>query len=95
MHPGQVPSELGAASNAIHQNALEHFAVKEFIVAVTDPNAKTQTPELPANTMVAVAADPRCRILDGRHINSDQDLEAVLKEAEKDGMGRSGKKTCT
>ena len=30
-------------------------------------------------------------MLHGRHINSDQNLEAVLIEAEKEGKGRVGK----
>ena len=90
VHPGQVETELGAADNAINQAAMDHFAVKKFIGMVSDPNAKRQTPDLPANTMVALAAEPRCQVLHGRHVNSDQDLEAVLKEAEKDGMGEIG-----
>ena len=58
---------------------------------LTTRQANAQTPELSANTMVAVAAEPRCQVLHGRHINSDQNLEAVLNEAEKEGKGRVGK----
>ena len=93
VHPGQVDSELGAADNAINKAAMEHFAVKRFIEMVTGSGVKTQTPELPANTMVALVAEPRCRVLHGCHVNSDQDLEAVLKEAEKEGKGRIGKES--
>ena len=90
LHPGQVPSELGQVDNAINKAAMEHFAVKEFIAGVTDPNVKHQTPQLPANTLVALAVDPRAKFLSGRHVNSDNDLEAVLKEAEKEGKGKIG-----
>lgn len=90
VHPGQVPSELGVADNAINRAAMEHFAVKRFIASVSDGGPR-QTPEVPANTMVVLAADPRCKVLHGHHVNSDQDLEAVLKEAEKEGKGRIGK----
>lgn len=93
VHPGQVDSELGAPQDAINKASMEHPAVKKFISMVTaeGPAAKRQTPEISADTMVALAAEPRCEILHGCHLNSDQDLEAVLKEAEKDGMGRIGK----
>lgn len=91
VHPGMVNSDLGTPADAINRESMEHPAVKWFIAAVTDPNTKTQTPEVPANTMVALAADPRCKVLHGHHLNSPQDLEAVLNEAEKEGKGRIGK----
>ena len=63
--------------------------MKRFIASMRDGGPR-QTPELPANTMVTLAADPRCKILHGHHVNSDQDLEVVLKEGEKEGKGRLG-----
>ena len=91
VHPGQIATELGKPDGAINKASMDHFAVKKFMEMVSDPNAKRQTPELPADTMVALAAEPRCKVLHGRHVNADQDLETVLKEAEKDGMGEIGK----
>lgn len=92
VHPGQIPSELGAADGAINKAAMDHFAVKKFIAGVRDGGPR-QTPEVPADTMVALAADPRCSVLHGHHVNADQDLEAVLTEAEKEGGGRIGKES--
>ena len=91
VHPGVVESELGKAQNAINFDAKDHFAMKKFMDMVTGFRQKGQVAELPADTMVALAAEPRCKVLTGHHINSDQNLEEVLKEAEKEGQGRIGK----
>ncbi|KAF2479817.1 hypothetical protein BDY17DRAFT_302722 [Neohortaea acidophila] len=90
VHPGQIPSELGQADGAINTASLNHFAVKRFMAGIQDGGPR-QTPESAADTMVALAADPRSKVLHGHHVNADQDLEAVLKEAEKEGKGRIGK----
>ena len=50
-----------------------------------------QSPELPADFMVALACEPRCKVLHGKHLDAVQDLEPVLQEAEKEGGGRIGK----
>jgi hypothetical protein len=51
---------------------------------------KMQTPELCADTMVALAADPVYKALTGHHLNASQPLPPVLEEAQKEGKGRLG-----
>ncbi|KAF2166713.1 hypothetical protein M409DRAFT_22769 [Zasmidium cellare ATCC 36951] len=51
---------------------------------------KMQTPELCADTMVALAADPAYKPLTGRHLNAAQRLPRVLEEVQKKGQGRVG-----
>ena len=91
VHPGIVDSEIGVSEHAINRASMDHPAVQRFIASVTTGDHKKQTAELSADTMVALAADERCTILSGRHINADQNLDPVVTEAEKDGMGRIGK----
>ncbi|KAK4496162.1 hypothetical protein PRZ48_012142 [Zasmidium cellare] len=51
---------------------------------------KMQTPELCADTMVALAADSAYKPLTGRHLNAAQRLPRVLEEVQKKGQGRIG-----
>lgn len=90
VHPGMVATELGKPDDAINKSAMGHPAVKKFMEAIGG-NVKRQDIAVPADTIVALAAEPRCKVLTGKHVNSDQDLEGVLKEAEMEGMGRIGK----
>ena len=94
VHPGMVASNLGKADNAINHAGMEHPAVKAFMATLTSEGVhkKSQAPELPADVLVTLAAEERCSVLNGKHINADQDLEAVLVEAEKEGGGRVEKK---
>lgn len=87
VHPGMVATNLGKSENAINMNGMEHPAVKGFMSTIS-PDMKMQTAELSADVMVALAAEGRGRVLHGKHINADQDLEAVIVEAEKEGGGR-------
>lgn len=91
VHPGIVESEIGVSEHAINRASMDHPAVQKFIAMITTGDQKRQTAELSADTMVALVADERCKVLNGRHINADQNLEPVVVEAEKDGMGRIGK----
>ncbi|THX17242.1 NAD(P)-binding protein [Aureobasidium pullulans] len=91
VHPGMVKTELGAAENAINKAHMSHPAMQSFLGMVSSADIKRQTPELCADTMVALAADSRYKVLTGRHINATQELPPVVAEAEKEGMGRLGK----
>ncbi|THW19597.1 NAD(P)-binding protein [Aureobasidium pullulans] len=91
VHPGMVKTELGAAENAINKAHISHPAMQSFLGMMSSADIKRQTPELCADTMVALAADPRYKVLTGRHINATQELLPVVEEAEKEGMGRLGK----
>ena len=91
MNPGMVKSDLGTSTNAFNKSALEHPKIKAFMAMLQNQNHKYQEPELPAQTAVALAAEPRCKILTSHHVNAEQNLEGVLEEAEKEGKGRIGK----
>ncbi|KAI4744550.1 NAD(P)-binding protein [Aureobasidium sp. EXF-12298] len=91
VHPGYVKTELGAAENAVNKAQSEHPAMQGFLKMLSSGQMKQQKPELAADTMVALAADPRYKVLTGRHINATQELPPVAEEAEKEGMGRLGK----
>lgn len=91
INPGMVNSELGTSSDGLNHSAMEHPAMKAFMAHVGDSNIKRQAAELPAQFCVALAAEPRVKILTGHHLNAEQDLEAVIVEAEKEGMGKVGK----
>ena len=92
VHPGMVKTELGAADSAINKSAIQDPAMQRFLATVRDPARQThmQTPELCADTMVALASDSRYAVLTGHHINATQDLNAVVEEAQKQGKGRIG-----
>ena len=90
VNPGMVKSELGAPTDALNKSAMEHPAMKAFMGHLQG-TLKYQEPELPAQFCVALAAEPRAKVLTGHHMNAEQDLEAVIAEAEKEGKGRVGK----
>ena len=88
--PGMVQTELGTAAGGINKDAMEHPAMKAFFSHISGTR-KFQDEKLPANFMVALAAEPRAVVLHGKHVDAVQDLEAVINEAEKDGEGRIGR----
>ncbi|KAI5210459.1 NAD(P)-binding protein [Aureobasidium subglaciale] len=88
VHPGMVDTQLGAAENAINKDQMQHPIMQGFLSQLGA--FKRQTPDLCADTMVALAADPRYKVLTGRHINATQELGPVVEEAEKEGKGRLG-----
>ena len=90
VHPGTVSTELGDPTDAINPVALEHPALKQFLAYFMSPDLRRQSVELPADFMVALAADERCKALQGMHVNATEELEPVLEEAEKEGRGRIG-----
>jgi short-subunit dehydrogenase len=90
VNPGIVPTELGKADNAINRSAIEHPAMQAFIGMAQGPR-KSHSPECCADLMVTLAAEERCKVLRGHHLNADQELEPVLVEAEKPDKGRIGK----
>lgn len=89
-NPGMVKSELGAPTDALNKTAMEHPAMQAFLGHLGG-DIKYQSAELPAQFCVALAAEPRVKVLNGHHLNAEQDLEAVITEAEKENKGRVGK----
>ena len=90
LNPGLVKSELASPGDAINKDAMEHPAMQAFLGHIGSAT-EYQAAELSAQTTVALAAEPRCQVLTGHHVNCEQDLEAVVQEAEKEGKGRIGK----
>lgn len=91
VHPGTIPSDLISTSTAINSASMNHPAVKEAFRQAQIGYDEPQTAEIAADTMVALVANPDAKILSGYHINAPQDLEVVLKEAQKAGNGKIGK----
>ena len=90
VNPGMVKSELGSPADAMNKAAMEHPAMKAFMGHIQG-TTQYQSAELPAQFCVALAVEPRVKVLTGHHLNAEQDLEAVIKEGEKDGKGKIGK----
>ncbi|KAI5238866.1 NAD(P)-binding protein [Aureobasidium subglaciale] len=88
VHPGMVDTQIGAAENAINKDQMQNPFVQGLLSQMG--NFKRQTPELCANTMVALSADSRYKVLTGRYINATQELGPVVEEAGKEGKGRLG-----
>lgn len=51
---------------------------------------KMKSPELCADVLVALAADPAYRVLNGLHLNASEPLPLLMAEAQKEGRGRIG-----
>lgn len=90
VNPGVVATELGKAQDVINRDAIDHPAMQAFI-SMAHGDRKTQSPENCADLMVTLAADERCKVLNGHHLNGDQEFKPVLVEAEKADGGRVGK----
>jgi NAD(P)-dependent dehydrogenase (short-subunit alcohol dehydrogenase family) len=93
VYPGFIWTGIGSRPHEINDDAMQHPAMQKLfsIVSGMDMSAmKTQTPQLCADTMVALAADPEYAILTGYHINAPQELPRVLEEAKKNRHGRIG-----
>ena len=88
-HPGTLPT-MGTDDSVMNPKSLEEEpAVQQMFEEFKD--LKYQSPELFANTVVAVCADERFKALNGRFIDCEQPVDKVLEEAEKPDGGRVGK----
>jgi hypothetical protein len=85
-----VKTELGSPEDAINKEHIQHPLMQGLLKMVTSGDIERQDPELSADTMVALATDPRYKVLTGRHIDATQELPPVAEEAEKEGKGRLG-----
>ena len=68
----------GALNLKAHEevDGLKRF-MEDFVPSMTD------TVQLPADTFVALVADPDAKYMSGKYIDSTQDLGMVLEEAKK------------
>jgi short-subunit dehydrogenase len=90
LNPGMVESGLGAPGDAFNPASKDHPAVVAFMDGIRKGGIQRQSLAVPSDTVVALAADDRFNVLSGRHVDAVQDLEPVVKEAEKEGKGRLG-----
>ncbi|KAK4553884.1 hypothetical protein LTR86_009059 [Recurvomyces mirabilis] len=89
--PGLVKTELGAPTDAINKNAMEHPGMKAFLGMMNNPDAfKPQDADVLANLTVAMVADDCFKSLNGKFINGSKDATAIMEEAKKEGAGRIG-----
>ncbi|KAL8686105.1 MAG: hypothetical protein Q9218_007345 [Villophora microphyllina] len=86
VHPGMIlDTTLGHGALNLDAQA-KNKAVEKFVVKFTP--SMTDSLALPADTFVALAADPDARFMSGRYIDATQDLGQVLAEARKGPEGR-------
>ncbi|KAF2166717.1 hypothetical protein M409DRAFT_54510 [Zasmidium cellare ATCC 36951] len=64
--------------------------VMQTMMSSLPGDIKMKSSELCADVMVALAADPAYRVLNGLHLNASEPLPLVLEEAQKEGKGRIG-----
>lgn len=85
LHPAMTKDTtlgVGAMNETAYRNVEGvRQLMEEFVPSMKD------TVQLPADTMVALVADPRAKLMSGRYIDGTQDLGAVLAEAEKKAQG--------
>ena len=90
IHPGSIHTELGATDSAVNQKSIQDELLAQKMFEEFQ-NMKYQSPDLLGDTCVALCADERCRVLNGKYIDCEQPLDEVLKEAEKPQGGRIGR----
>lgn len=86
VHPCMSPDttlDEGALNLEAHEKVegLKKF-MKDFVPSMTD------TVQLPANTFVALVADPAAKYMSGKYIDATQDLGMVFEEARKGSESR-------
>ncbi|KAK4496165.1 hypothetical protein PRZ48_012145 [Zasmidium cellare] len=82
VNPGTVKTE-GLEKGISHP-------VMQSMMSSLPGEIKMKSSELCADVMVALAADPAYKVLNGLHLNASEPLPLVLEEAQKDGKGRIG-----
>ena len=93
VYPGFIWTGIGTREGEVNTEQMQHPAMQKLfgMFSGIDPSQmKMQTPELCADTMVALAADPVYAVLSGFHINAPQELPPLVEEAQKEGHGRLG-----
>lgn len=84
---GSVATDLGLVQGAVNMGAVEKNPEMRRISEAFSKN-EMQTPDLAANTVVALYCEENASYLSGRYVDSQQDLGEVLDEARKGRDGR-------
>ncbi|KAL8965320.1 MAG: hypothetical protein Q9183_003915 [Haloplaca sp. 2 TL-2023] len=87
LHPGSVITDLGSKEGAVDMESVQQSPKMQQVFQSFQETEK-QTVHLPANTCVALCVEEDAKCMHGRYIDSQQDLEEVLKEAKKGKEGR-------
>jgi NAD(P)-dependent dehydrogenase (short-subunit alcohol dehydrogenase family) len=87
LHPRSVATDLGSVEGAEN---IEAVSKSENMGEMLDQfqALEKQTPDLAANTAVALCVEEDAKFLNRKYIDSQQDLEEVLSEAKKRKDGR-------
>jgi NAD(P)-dependent dehydrogenase (short-subunit alcohol dehydrogenase family) len=86
VHPGTVPTDLSKAEGAVNVETMGRTPrMQEMMGQFRE--MEYQTPELSANTFVALCADEEARLLTGLYVDSQFDLGEVIEEAKKGKEG--------
>ena len=90
LHPGSVITDLGSKEGAVDMESVQQSQKMQQVFQSFQETEK-QTVHLPANTCVALCVEEDAKLMHGRYVDSQQDLEEVLKEAKKGKEGRVAK----
>ncbi|KXT05936.1 hypothetical protein AC578_298 [Pseudocercospora eumusae] len=87
VHPGNVMTEMVQSAGEQSQeyfSGLPEDAMTEKVMGTFGlyQGIEWQKPQLAANTIVTLCSEERCKILHGRYVDAEQDLEKVLEAAE-------------
>lgn len=91
VNPGFIWTGIGTREEEINAGQMQHPVMQKLfgMFSGMDPKEmKMQTPELCADTMVALAADPVYAALSGSHINAPEKLPALPNGTTPDGPER-------
>lgn len=86
VHPGAVRTDIYGVEGAVNPAVMEEEGAKELLDGYMQ--LEPQSARLMGDVCVALCADSRFEVLNGRYIDCEQHLDVVLAEAEKEGGGR-------
>ena len=80
LHPGSVQTDLAKSEGAVNMEAAQSNAGMQAVFGEFQ-KITYQTPQLAANTCVALCVEEDAALMNGRYIDSQQDLGEVLQHA--------------
>jgi NAD(P)-dependent dehydrogenase (short-subunit alcohol dehydrogenase family) len=94
VHPGSVPTDLSKADGAVNMEAMGKNPRMQEVMGKFQ-EMEYQSPELSANTFVALSTDEDARFLSGMYVDSQFDLGEAIEEAKKGRGAGSSRRSCT
>lgn len=83
LHPGSVQTDLAQSEGAVNMNAAQSNLGMQQVFEEFQ-KITYQTPELAANTCVALCVEEDAALMNGKYIDSQQDLGEVLQHAKRE-----------